>query len=311
MLKAIILLLLAVLQVRLIHTGDILYFLAPAMLPFFYFSTFSFLALAAYKALIIIVESEVLHACSDGCGCTDGHESTPGRFFMYTLFTLLLILGFFMPIKLLDSSLVDKKGIIYHQVTPRAERAEDESQVYSQTDEIDHEWWDKYEFEPDQPKEQLPGEQKAIKDELGLWYDGEYYLELADRLMAMDTIVVDDRAFLDIMLVISAYQDRFQDRTIELSGFVYRDGAMDENELAVTRTAITCCLADATFYGILVRGEDKLQFETDSWIRVTGLIDQDYIFNQNMLMISAIDVEQIPPPDSPYVYPYLYRQYMP
>lgn len=311
MLKAVILLMLAILQVKLIHTGDILYFLAPTMLPFFYFSTLSFLVMAAYRALVIIAESESSHACSDGCGCADGQGSTLGRFFMYSLFTLLLILGFFMPVKLLDSSLVDKKGIIYHQVAPRAERSETRQQDFDRTPEIDHEWWDEYEFEPDQPKEQLPGEQEILKDELGIWYDESYYLELADRLLAMDTIVVDDRGFLDIMLVIAAYQDRFQNRKIELSGFVYRDGAMSENELAVTRTAITCCLADATFYGILVRGEGMLQFENDSWVRVTGLIDQDYIFNQNMLMISAIDAEQIPPPDSPYVYPYLYRQYMP
>lgn len=142
-------------------------------------------------------------------------------------------------------------------------------------------------------------------------FDADYYTQLAERLLGMDRIVVEEKGLLDIMLVISAYQARFQNKEIELTGFVYRDTAMSDQELAVIRTAITCCLADATFYGILVRGENLRKFERDSWIRVRGLMDQDYVSDQNMIMIRALEAEEVPAPDSPYVYPYLYRQYMP
>lgn len=312
MLKAIILLLLAIMQVKLIYTGDILYFLAPQMLAFFYFSTFSFLFLAAYKAMIILAETGLVKHDSCDCGCPDGHESNLGRPVMYALFCILLGLGFFVQPKLLDSSVAQKKGIIYHQIQPR-ERLEDDQvgDVYYQPGRIDHEWWENYAFEGDEPAEALDEEQEALKQDLGIWYDSDYYQELAENLLGMDRIVVDEIGFLDIMMVIAAYQDEFQDREIELSGFVYRDHMMDDSELAVTRTAITCCLADATFYGILVRGQGLADFATDSWIKVTGKIDQAFVFDQNMLMIRADNVQQIPVPESPYVYPYIYRQYMP
>ncbi len=312
MLKTVILLLLAIMQVRLIYSGDILYYLAPQMLPFFYFSTFCFLVLAAYKALPAMVQAVPRQGSACDCGCPAGHESKLAEPVMYVLFGLLLCLGFFMPPKLLDSAMVEKKGIIYHQTTPRDIAQGPENELYTQPGTIDHEWWAEYQFDsPASESASITGEQQALREELGIWYDADYYSQLVQRLLGMDRIVVEDKGFLDIMLVLAAYQTRFQNREIELTGFVYRDMAMSQQELAVTRTAITCCLADATFYGILVRGDDLQQFEQDSWIRVRGLIDQDYVFDQNMIMITALEVENIPVPESPYVYPYLFRQFMP
>lgn len=310
MLKAIILLLLTILQVRLLYTGDILYYLAPGMIPFLYFSSICFGLLAAYKALSIIAGADIDRNVSCNCDCQGGHPPPFRNQVMYALFLLPLGLGFFMPPKLLDSSMVEKKGIVYHQIAQPESPRTQKKDIYSQPGEIDHQWWAEYEFSPS-GQETLPPEQQTLKQELGFWYDGDYYPELADRLLSMDRIVVEDMVFLDTMLTIAAYQDRFQDREIEISGFVYRDRAMSGNELAVTRTAITCCLADATFYGILVRGDGLDDFENDSWVRIRGVINQDFIFDQNMLMITALETESIPPPDSPYVYPYLFRKYMP
>lgn len=294
-----------------IYSGEILYYLAPQMLPFFYFSTFSFLFLSAYKAMMILMENDLKTKESCDCGCPDGHESLWGKPLMYSLFTILLALGFFMPPKLLDSALVEKKGIVYQQVTPRPANEDPDGGKAGQDQTIDHDWWENYEFESESSKNNLPHEQQALKDELGIWYEPDHYQQLAEALLAQDVIFVDNRVFLDTMLVISAYQDEFQGREIELSGFIYRDQAMSENELAITRTAITCCLADASFYGILVRGEGLNVFPTDSWVNVRGIIDQDFVFDQNMLMISSIETQAIETPESSYVYPYLYRQYMP
>lgn len=311
MLKAFFLLLLAVMQVKMIYTGEILYYLAPQMLPFFYFSTFSFLFLSAYKAMVIIVENDLKSKKSCECGCLNGHESSWGKPLMYSLFTIPLALGFFMPPKLLDSAIMEKKGVIYQQTAFRSanDDSHDRKDVQDQT--IDHDWWENYEFESETSENNLPHEQQILKDELGIWYEPDHYQQLAEALLAQDIIIVEDRGFLDTMLVISAYQDKFQGREIELSGFVYRDQAMAENELAITRTAITCCLADASFYGILVRGDGLNVFPTDSWIKIRGIIEQGLVLDQDMLMISSIEAQPVETPESPYVYPYLYREYMP
>ncbi|MFW6005316.1 MAG: TIGR03943 family putative permease subunit, partial [Desulfonatronovibrionaceae bacterium] len=297
MLKALILFLLALNQVKLIYTGDILYFLAPGMLGFFYFSTFGFLVLAAYKALSVMVE-QAAGSGQAACGCHQEHESPAGRVFMYLLFSGLILAGLLTPPRPLDSSLARKKGIIYQQVKSSETRDQEAADQKDSKPMIDHEWWEEYEFETDRSQD-LQGPQKLLKKELGIWYDQEYYSQLPDRLLAQDVIKAGDKDFLDVLLVISAYLDRFQGKKIELVGFVYRDRNMNKNELALTRTAITCCLADAFFYGVLVRGDSLSDFAEDTWLKVVGRVGRKTENNQDMPAVDVLSVQEISPPSPP------------
>jgi len=228
------------------------------------------------------------------------------------IFCLILCLGLFLLLQTIPGATAEKNEISSSQGFTGENHEKPESDVYSQSEEIDHYWWAEYKFDTSvQAIDSLPREQQILKKELGLLYDADYYLELAEKLLALNRIFVGDDNFLDIMLVIAAYQDRFQGREIKLSGFVYRDLAMSNNELAITREAVTCCPSHASLYGILIRGEELERFEEDSWINVRGVIDQAFILDQKMLMITALEAEKIPVPDSPYVYLYLYRQHMP
>ncbi len=60
-----------------------------------------------------------------------------------------------------------------------------------------------------------------------------------------------------------------------------------------------------------LRGEDLHHLERDQWITVKGRIDLARVQGQDMVMINAEQVQKVDPPDSPYVYPYLYQQYNP
>ena len=228
------------------------------------------------------------------------------------IFCLILCLGLFLLLQTIPGASAEKNEISSSQGFTGENHEKPESDVYSQSEEIDHNWWAEYKFDTSvQAMDSLPREQQILKKELGFLYDADHYLELAKKLLALDRIFVGDDNFLDLMLVIAAYQDRFQGREIKLSGFVYRDLAMSSNELAITREAVTCCPSHASLYGILLRGENLDRFEEDSWITVRGVVDQTFIFDQNMLMVTALEAEKIAVPDSPYVYPYLYRQHMP
>jgi len=226
------------------------------------------------------------------------------------LIILLLFLGFLIPPKPVDACTPEEKGGVLHQESRTETCDEQEIDFHAEPCEINPEWWKNYKM-PDSADDSLPPEQQILKKELGFFYDEDYYMELAEMLLGMDNIVVEDETYLDAMLVIAAYQHKFQGKEIELSGFVYRDRAMPDNELALTRNTTTCCTAHATLYGILVRGEGMDVFEDESWVLIRGLIDEDFIFDQNMLMITVLDAEEISPPDQPYVYPYLYRQHQP
>lgn len=114
--------------------------------------------------------------------------------------------------------------------------------------------------------------------------------------------------FLDRIDSIGADPEAYIGQTITLEGFVYREKDFDDNAFVVGRLVISCCAADSTVGGIYVEGLDAAQFETESWVRVTGTIDQKSIYFKDLDMsmetaiIKATSIESIQPYDSPYVY---------
>ena len=265
-------------------------------------NNFPTISLGEYKTLPAVSRTRPVS------GCQEKLRTSPKAKAVFNAFILLaLFLGFFISPKFADAVTTEDKGGLHHAKTEDCD--EQEADFPSEPCEVNPEWWENYNM-PDVADESLSPEQQILKNELGFFYDEDFYAALAQSLLDMDRIVIEDEMFLDAMLVIAAYLHKFQGKEIELSGFVYRDPAMSGNELALTRNMTTCCSAHATLYGTLVRGEGLDVFEDESWIRIRGLIDEDLIF-QNMPVIIVLDAEAILPPDQSYVYPYLYRQHQP
>ncbi len=272
------------------------------------FSTISF---ELFKSLPAIFHTRQVSEPELASGHLENPRTSPeAKTVLRVLVFFLLFLGLPISSKLVDAGTLNERVDDIHQATSNGACDDQEADFYAEPREINPEWWENYEM-PRSADEVLPPEQQTLKNELGVFYDKDYYTELAERLLGMDRIVVDDETYLDAMLVIAAYQHRFQGKEIELSGFVYRDAAMSVDELALTRKTTTCCISHATLYGILVRGEGLDVFEDESWVLIRGIIDEDIIFEQNMLMITVLDAEKISPPDQTYVYPYLYWQHQP
>ena len=270
------------------------------------FPTISF---GEYKTLPAVSRTRPSPETEHARGCQEKLRTSPeAKTVFYAWILLALFLGFLIFPKFADAITTEDKGGL-HQTAKTEDCDEQETDFPSETCEVNPEWWESYKM-PDSAGESLSPEQQTLKNELGFFYDRDFYAALAQRLLGMDRIVIEDEMFLDAMLVIAAYLHKFQGKEIELSGFVYRDPAMSGNELALTRNMTTCCSAHATLYGTLVRGEGLDVFEDESWIRIRGLIDEDLIF-QNMPVIIVLDAEAILPPDQSYVYPYLYRQHQP
>lgn len=66
---------------------------------------------------------------------------------------------------------------------------------------------------------------------------------------------------------------------IVLEGFVFRSDGFQEDILVVGRLMITCCAADSSVVGIYVQSDEALTFETDSWIRVEGIVASAEIYD--------------------------------
>ena len=85
---------------------------------------------------------------------------------------------------------------------------------------------------------------------------------------------------------------------VTMDGFVtVQPGETDQFQL--TRFVITCCVADATISYVTVVDAPPGRFTNDEWVRVSGRI---YPLGADIL-IDATSVQQIPPPEDPYLTP--------
>ncbi|SDB27069.1 protein of unknown function [Desulfonatronum thiosulfatophilum] len=300
---------LAALQATLLVSGESLLYQAPRMQPFLFFSTVSFCIMGVYGLWTLFQPGTSTKA---GCGC--GHEhgfSNKAKTAVVMLFGLVLAAGFFLPHQLLDSRVAQKKGISLSRPPERS--------IFGPQQEFEFPPQSHILFQEDIPWDsgqamdfgpELDEEQAMLREELGIWYDRDTYQEMSEELLARSALTITSENFLDSMLIISAYLDRFKGRGVEFSGFVYHDGTMAENEIAVARIAVTCCLADATVYGLLVRVDELPLPANDVWVRVHGRIAATWFMDEELPMVLAERLEMIPPPDQPYVYPRLYSSFV-
>ena len=98
-------------------------------------------------------------------------------------------------------------------------------------------------------------------------------------------------------------------QTITLYGFVYTDDSVPENTIMVSRLYLYCCAADAYVVGFHVKVENTADFEDNEWIRVTGTVQTvsleyygDY-YNFPILTDGKIVSCEAPDAKAAYIYP--------
>lgn len=105
------------------------------------------------------------------------------------------------------------------------------------------------------------------------------------------------------MTVMDFYLDKFVGKQVEIMGFVYREHGLKADEMVVARFSMTCCTADSSVYGLLIKGEQTRKFENDTWVRIKGTIDKTEFNDFTIPIIQLEEIEKVDTPDSPYVYP--------
>jgi uncharacterized repeat protein (TIGR03943 family) len=95
----------------------------------------------------------------------------------------------------------------------------------------------------------------------------------------------------------------FTGQTADVIGFVYKDPRSKPNEFWVSRFAVSCCVADATALGLLVRTEQAASLKPDSWVHVVGKFKPGEFAGEKIPVITAEKVEPTEQPKQPYLYP--------
>jgi len=74
------------------------------------------------------------------------------------------------------------------------------------------------------------------------------------------------------------------------------------NKAVVARYGITCCIADASVWGMIVTGQNVEKIPEETWVKITGLLDETTYKGTVFPLVKVNKIEKINKPNKPYVY---------
>jgi putative membrane protein len=101
----------------------------------------------------------------------------------------------------------------------------------------------------------------------------------------------------------------YEDKTVKLTGFYYKEADYDENAFLIARMLVSCCAADAQVAGFRCEWENIGTLEQGQWYEVEGKVRLDTTYNELFKMdetlatIEVIRAVQVNEPASPYIFP--------
>ncbi|WP_166702399.1 TIGR03943 family putative permease subunit [Bacillus albus] len=272
--RGIILIGLAMLLFKLLVTGNIYNFIAPKMIKF------------TYIAFVVILLLGSLQVWGDGrekqddCNCCKHHTALkPGMksFFVYVLFVVPIISAFLFGSVTIDGSLAGKRGM-NQSVQARSMEKNEKEGIQANSD------W----------KEILVDQDETSN------------LKVTDQLekskLGQRKIQVEDKDYVQTMSIIGQDVKGFKGKEIIFSGFIYNDKDVTGDKVVVARYGITCCIADASVWGMIVAGEDVRKLPQETWVKITGLLDETTYKGMLFPLVKVNKVEKINKPTDPYVY---------
>jgi putative membrane protein len=109
--------------------------------------------------------------------------------------------------------------------------------------------------------------------------------------------------YVRVIDAISQAPEDYAGRKIEMLGFIIRDKDLAPREFGLIRFIITCCTADASPEGFILKSKDALGYKDGTWINIRGVLEVDDFDQQVVPVIEATSVELAAEPADPYVYP--------
>ncbi|PWA08166.1 TIGR03943 family protein [Pueribacillus theae] len=288
-LRGIILLGLSMLTFKLLITGNIYNFIAPRMMPFVYFSMAIFFLLGIIQIWRSTSKNQGELYCN--CGFDHGQNGSPLQsLIIYSLFVIPVMTGFLFSETILGSSVAGNRGVKYgSHLYAKPPNPNTSDQIEGNSRQIVTE-------NTNIPKDDVG---KSDDQPSGFMEDDE---GAEDDLFQKDKIVVTDDEYTYIMNAIDTNIDDFIGKEIEISGFVYREPDFTDDQFVVARFGMSCCVADASVFGMIATVENANELEDDEWIKVSGILSKTTYNDWEMPYIQIKKIDKIPQPDQPYIY---------
>lgn len=221
--------------------------------------------------------------------CSHDHGDSPfntKKLIAYLVIVFPLVTGFLLPAKVLDASIVDKKGgmaVLTKQ--KKADAANENINIIQEKDPA-------FTENPVDPR--IEDAEEITKEE---------YEQLIQTLEQSSKIAMNDYVFSSFYDEIHMDIEKFKGREIELKGFVYREDGLEPNQLVLSRFLITHCVADASIIGFISELSEASTLKENTWIQVKGVLDTTTYNGAVLPSIKIKSWKKINEPKEPYLYP--------
>jgi putative membrane protein len=305
--------------VHLVRSGSLNLYIAQRMQLIVKLSALAMYAVAAQQLYAAIRTWFDHRSDAPSCDCNHEMPATWGKsMLLYGWFALPLALGFLVPDGMLGSSFASAKGVQFApqqivrpfteiqspQVTvvPFDDSESDDSPV-SALDSIPN-------LDDESLESTVTAETDTSSDDtearaLDILFPTdeftESYAKFGKKLVKQDLITVEDSLFIETLTTLDLYRTAFIGKEVKLSGFVYREDTMGKQQFGVSRFAISCCSADASPYGVMVKFGKADTLATDEWVTVTGKLGTSLYNDIEIIEIDADKIVKITAPEDPYV----------
>jgi len=114
-----------------------------------------------------------------------------------------------------------------------------------------------------------------------------------------------DKNILDWLIAFQRTPDpqAFTGQSARLIGFVYRDDRFASDSFMLSRFVVSCCVADASAVGLIVRSPQAAALPADQWVEVSGQFEPGQFAGRPTPILFADVITKTAQPNQPYLYP--------
>lgn len=271
---------------KLLLTGNITLLIAPKMVRLIYFTLFVLLTLGVL--LIIRGTSDQKHLYHCDCDGDHSYPTSLGKsLFLYLLFIIPITTGFLFANNVLDSSVAMNRTIKIGASLPDVNQNKKKSEQPNSSSDTDD--------------NSLPVNSKNDLDDPPEPLTKTQYNKLKQDMLQTKNINFNDRSYVPMMTIIQDNLQSMLGKTVSTKGFVYREKNFMQNQIIVARFGISCCVADASVFGMMAKG-DVAALPKDTWVQVSGTIEQTKYDGGTIPFIKIKKISIIAAPKQPYVF---------
>jgi len=285
-LKAVILAAFTLFFIKLHASGDISMYINPKydLMSIIAIWIFSFLFFIQLTRIWDNNRDQHTH-CPPGCNHVHDSASLPRRFVNYAIILFPLVTGFALSPTVLDSSIAVNKGTLLPQSEDSYRNSNGDQSITESESNV------------------IQDDQEGLTN--NNIFSEEEYDEKMKMLEKSDLIELEEDIFAVYYETIQNNPKDFQGRKIKVSGFVYKEEGMGENQLVISRFLITHCIADASIIGLLTEFDKANNFKQDTWLEIEGTLDVTTYNGVELPVLKATKTTKIEEPAEPYVFPIL------